>query len=291
MSILNYDQAKDYYLEAITKYKSRSSQLAFLTRSIKDESGKLDELTSVRNRQNKTGLSRFLYLGVYYTSIDLHIQDKIITFLKDLRAKIKDPNPENIQAIKTVSKELYLFYINNEPLYNKMKSAVPFYARKHHYGKLYQSKNSIGLYIFAKEIYEKYLFHIDALFLEHLEIKVSLDHILKDLSSRILDDIRELIPEHLETEFPVYYIPYNRYLQEWMNKEEGSWLDFKRAPDHVYSILSRHQIKGSKEAGIVLHSGAYHLTWENDEIVGGKATKKYIKTQITKIKSIFKINK
>lgn len=77
-------------------------------------------------------------------------------------------------------------------------------------------------------------------------------------------------------------------LDEWQEKERGSYEDHRMSDEHVYAILRRFG-KGKvtlthEEAMIVLKSGEYHATaWEDDEIEGGAITKRTIANLCKKI--------
>lgn len=81
----------------------------------------------------------------------------------------------------------------------------------------------------------------------------------------------------------------SKAIEEWMMKEEGSYEDNKRSPDHVFAILKTFRGKVTlteEQAASVIKSGNYHSTaWNDDEIVGGARTKKAIAAICVKIEA------
>ena len=81
----------------------------------------------------------------------------------------------------------------------------------------------------------------------------------------------------------------SKAIEEWKMKEEGSYEDSKRSPDHVFAILNTFRgkvILTEEQAATVIKSGQYHSTaWNDDEIVGGARTKKAIAAVCAKIQT------
>lgn len=79
-------------------------------------------------------------------------------------------------------------------------------------------------------------------------------------------------------------------LYQWGSKEYGSFEDSGKSESHVYALLQRLNGTASfnrQELETLIQSGEYQSTaWNDDEIEGGKITKRCIANWVTKFKTL-----